>query len=426
MQVLAVGLTDVGKKRDHNEDFVLLRPDLGLYLVADGMGGHAAGEVASRLAADVVTQFIEGQRHIIERFDDTAGAREALLGLVRQAVESASHEVFRLATSDDGRAGMGTTLTMMLVIGDKGVLGHVGDSRLYLSRGGSLHQLSDDHSYLHELIKRGHITKEKAEASPYANVITRAVGIQSSVQVDTLLFDMLVGDTYLLCSDGLSRYLTEDEELERLLQSETDLTTLTPQKLIDVSNERGGKDNITALVLRAVGAAPEQDSRSTEVNLKVETLKYIDLFRHLHMKEILAVLEVLRVEHCNIGEVIIREGEVSDSLYIVMDGHLDVTRSGTRIAELPSGTHFGEMALLNQRPRAATVTARDTSKLLVMDRAAFNDLVRREPTLGVKFLWTFAQVLSLRLDEAIELANPPAAHPDTIAEGPFESNEDIW
>lgn len=416
MRVQGVGLTDVGRKRSHNEDFLLIRSDLGLYLVADGMGGHAAGEVASSHAADVITQYVEGQRHVLERFDDSPEAREALLVLVRESIETASREVYRLATSQEGRAGMGTTVTMMLVVGDKGVMGHVGDSRLYLQRADKLHQLSEDHSYLAELIKRGHITKEKAEQSPYANVITRAVGIQANVQVDTLLFDILPKDTYLLCSDGLTRYVLEDGELAEQLASE-DLEGL-PQALVDVANERGGRDNVSVLVLRAEKQAgsSSDDHRSTEVNLRVDTLRYISLFRHLTMKELLSVMEILRVENCGTGEVIIREGEASDSLYVVLSGELQVTRNGNQIADLAPGTHFGEMALLNQRPRTATVTSKKPSRLLVMDRAAFNELVRREPTLGVKFIWTFAQVLSLRLDEAT-LGRAP--DPETLEEPPF-------
>lgn len=416
MRVQGVGLTDVGRKRSHNEDFLLLRSDLGLYVVADGMGGHASGEVASRLACDVISRYVEGQRHVLERFDDSPAAREALLSLVRDAVETASAEVFRVATSQEGRAGMGTTVTLMLVAGDKGVMAHVGDSRLYLLRSGKLHQLSEDHSYLSELIKRGHITKEKAEQSPYANVITRAVGIQASVQVDTLFFDILPNDTYLLCSDGLSRYVLDDDELARLL-GEEDLDEL-PAHLIEVANDRGGRDNVTALVLRAEKQAGNRtdEHRSTEVNLRVDTLRYISLFRHLTMKELLSVMEILRVESCGTGEVILREGETSDSLYVVLDGLLDVTKNGSHIAELPPGTHFGEMALLNQRPRTATVTSTKPSRLLVMDRAAFNELVRREPNLGVKFLWTFAQVLSLRLDEATP-GRPP--DPETLEDKPF-------
>lgn len=416
MRVHGVGLSDVGRKRAHNEDFLLVREDLGLYVVADGMGGHAAGEVASQLAADVITRHVEGQRHLLERFDDSAASRDALLTLVRESVEAASREVYRVATSEEGRAGMGTTVTMMLVVGDKGVMGHVGDSRLYLQRQGTLHQLSEDHSYVAELVKRGHLTKEAAERSPYSNVITRAVGIQASVQVDTLLFDIVPGDTYLLCSDGLCRYV-EDPELGDTLGSE-DLDQL-PRRLVDLANERGGRDNVSVLITRAereTGDAGDE-RRSTEVNLRVDTLRFISLFRHLTMKELLAVMEILRVESCGAGEVIIREGEASDSLYVVLSGGLEVTRNGARLADLSPGTHFGEMALLNQRPRTATVTTRKPSRLLVMDRSAFSELVRREPALGVKFLWTFAQVLSLRLDEA---TLGRLADPETVESAPFE------
>jgi serine/threonine protein phosphatase PrpC len=416
MQVIGVGLTDVGKKRDHNEDSLLLRPELGLYMVADGMGGHAGGDVASKKAIEVVSQYVSGQRHLIERFDDTPDARDALITLVREAIEAASREIYNMATSGEGKAGMGTTTTLVLVAGDKAVMGHVGDSRLYLNRGGRIHQLSEDHSYISELVRRGHMTPEKAQASPYANMITRAVGIHSHVQVDTLLFDVLPGDTYLVCSDGLTRYVTDVGELAGFLGN--DSYQSLPQQLIDVANDRGGRDNITCLVIRAEGSAddPATDQvRSTEVNLQVETLRFITLFEPLDMKELLAVLEYLRVERSGTGEVIVREGEASDSLYILVEGHLEVLRGDSVIAELDKGSHFGEMALLSQRPRAATVRATTPSRLLVLDRAAVEDLVKREPALGVKFLWRLAQVLSLRLDQANELGSPsPPSEAETM------------
>jgi PPM family protein phosphatase len=416
MQLKAAGLTDVGMKRSHNEDTLLLREDLGLYLVADGMGGHAGGEVASSTAAEVVQAYISGRQHIIAGFDDSAAGREALVQLVKDAVEASSREVYKKAATEEGRAGMGTTLTLMLVVGDKAVMGHVGDSRLYLLRKGLVHQLSEDHSYIAELVKKGYMTKEEAAKSPFSNVITRAVGIQESVQVDTLFFDVLPGDTYMLCSDGLSRYMEDNDELAEVLKGAE--AQALPARLVAIANERGGRDNITSLLVRAEGErAPTADPRSTEVNLRVDTLKFISMFRHLTMKELLAVLEILRVETCATGEVIIAEGEASDSLYVVLSGELEVTRQGQPIAKLASGTHFGEMALLNQKPRVATVKAVSTSRLLVMDRTAFNVLVRRQPTLGVKFLWTLAQVLSLRLDEANAVGS--LKDPDTLNERPF-------
>src|SRR4051812_1674339 len=146
MRVGGFGRTDVGKKRGHNEDYVLLAPELGLFMVCDGMGGHAAGEVASELAARTVRKHIEEKRKIIDGYDESAPARDQILKLVEEAVQLASREVYSLATSESGKAGMGTTLTMILVLKTVGVMGHVGDTRLYMRRAGRLHQLSEDHT----------------------------------------------------------------------------------------------------------------------------------------------------------------------------------------------------------------------------------------------------------------------------------------
>lgn len=400
MQIEAFGKTDVGSKRDHNEDYLLTEPDFGIYIVCDGMGGHAAGEVASEMAATTARDYLMNHRSVIDGYDGSPESDQRIVRIVREAIETASSTVYEHATHTDGRAGMGCTFTMLLVVGDKAVMGHVGDSRLYLRRNGRVDQLSEDHSYVNEMLRRGMITPEAAKDSPYGNVITRAIGIQSTVQVDTLVIDLLPGDTFLICSDGLSGYTEDNEELERLLNDEN--IEGLPDKLIGIANERGGKDNITALVLHVMddGASP----RSTEVNLRLDTLRYVSLFRHLTMKELVQVLNAFRTVSYDDGEVVVQEGETSDGIFIILEGQLVVEKEGAQVATLQAGTHFGEMALLNQRPRSATVRTQGPARLLIMTREAFSDCVKRDPTMGVKFLWTFAQVLSLRLDEANELA----------------------
>jgi len=409
MQIVAHGQTDVGKKRTHNEDYVLVREEPHLFIVCDGMGGHAGGEVASELAARTVLDAVMAQRDLFTRATDRPEDRERIAAVVRKAVEDASHTVFARATSEHGKAGMGTTLTMLLVVGARGVMAHVGDSRLFMVRDGKLHQLSEDHSYVAEMVKRGMLTPERAKDGPYSNVITRAVGIQASVQVDLLPFDVLAGDTYLLCSDGLHRYFEDESELVRLLSNDN-VETL-PAQLIALANERGGKDNITAVVVRAERDAEHadvDDARSTEVNLRLDTLRYVSLFRHLTMKELVRVLDCFRVVRCTRKEKIIAEGEGGRSLYVLLEGELVVTRGGKDIATLHPGEHFGEMSLLNSRPRSATVRSKGDSRLLLMDQQAFEELIKVDPVLGVKFLWTFAQVLSLRLDNANEeITEPP-------------------
>ena len=400
MKLTAIGKTDVGRKRGHNEDFLVVDPELSLYMVCDGMGGHAGGEVASANAAACVVRWIREHRDRILSFDDTGAARDTLLRLVEEAIQLASREVYQLATSEDGKAGMGTTLTMVLFTKTVGVMGHVGDTRLYLRRDGRTYQLSDDHTYVNEMVKRGMTTVEAAKKGPYANVITRAVGIQPSVRPDTLLFDVLPGDTLLLCSDGLTRYIDGDDDIGAAL--EADHLESIPEQLVARANESGGADNITALVLRAAGEAGEAASdrnRTTEVNLKLDTLRHVVIFRHLDMSELCKVLSIVRAIEVTAGDVVISEGEGSDALYAILDGRMQVERGGTAVRSLLPGEHFGEMALFNSRPRSATVSAVSSGRLLVIERGRFNELIRKEPQLGVKLLWCFAQVLSLRLDD---------------------------
>ena len=331
MQLQAWARTDVGRKRNHNEDKYHVDPGLGLYMVCDGMGGHAAGEVASAKAVEVVTQEIGRSRAILEEFaaKDTPATREKLVGLVERAVQKACLDIHTMASTDTGKAGMGTTLCMVLLVNNTGVMGHVGDSRLYMARGGQLHQLSEDHSYITEMIKRGKMTKEDAKRSPYGNVITRAVGIQPSVQVDTLVFDIIPGDTLLLCSDGLHGYIEENAELLSLISVKDG--PHIPEKLVDLANERGGKDNITAVILRA--AEPSGDgglevARAQEVNLKLETLKKIPLFRHLTYQELVKVLNITYLEQFEGGTEIVTEGVEGEELYVILSGKVVGVQGG--------------------------------------------------------------------------------------------------
>lgn len=422
MHIVAYGQTDVGQKRDHNEDYLLIDEELGLYLVCDGMGGHAAGEVASEHAALTVQRVIrEGAAAIEElRKKDTPESREKVVQLVEHAVQRACSEIFQMATADSGKAGMGTTLIGVLVVGGKGLMAHVGDSRLYLVRQGQIHQLSEDHSYCTEMIKRGKMTREQARNSPYANVITRAVGIQESVQVDTLLFDILPGDTFLLCSDGLAGYTEDPNELAEILSG--DDPEALPQTLIDLANQRGGKDNITALVVRGVSDAEDhalEQKRAEEVNLKLETLKKIPLFRYLTYQELVKVLNITYLESYDAGATILKEGDTGEELYIVLAGRVSVSRGGQEIVDLHPGVHFGEMALVDQSPRSATIVAKDPTRLLVVERRSFYTLIRKEPVLAVKLLWSFVQVLSRRLRETNEQLSGARSALETSKEVPF-------
>ena len=215
--------TDVGRVRDANEDSFLVDESIDLFVVADGMGGHAAGEVASNVAVHTVRDTVWKERELLDKFErgvDTA-TRQDVLRVMELAVQNACSAVFAEAQKDPSKRGMGTTLVVLLLIGTRGFIAHVGDSRIYLVRADSVHQLTEDHSLINELLKRGRLTPEQIAKLNMKNAVTRAVGVYESVEVDTLDFDVLAGDRFLLCSDGLSEYV-QPSDLIRLYREKPD------------------------------------------------------------------------------------------------------------------------------------------------------------------------------------------------------------
>ncbi|HOU89765.1 MAG TPA: protein phosphatase 2C domain-containing protein [Polyangiaceae bacterium] len=246
LHLTSTGGTDIGLRRKHNEDAFLADDDLGLWVVADGMGGHAAGEVASQEAIDTVYGMVSrGKRTLsLDRTfsEDKARAAQRLL---EGAVQAATYMVFAMAELDANKAGMGTTISAMMGVGDFCVTAQVGDSRIYRIRSGCVTQLTEDHTLIAWQLKQGLITEEEARRSKHRNVITRAVGNRDYVQVDTALLELEPGDQYLLCSDGLHGYL-RSEEIPTLIEGGG---AAAVQRFIDLANQRGGKDNITAVLV---------------------------------------------------------------------------------------------------------------------------------------------------------------------------------
>jgi PPM family protein phosphatase len=384
--------TDVGRKRKQNEDSYLADDALGVYVVADGMGGHAAGEVASKAAVESIRKALAGGRKVLDQFTrtPTVEAREAAAQLMERAIQKACADVYGLSLADASKRGMGTTVVALLVAGKKAIIGHVGDSRVYLLRAGRAHQLTEDHTLVQEQLKRGLITKDQVAAAENRNVITRAVGIQSNVAVDTLVTDLLPGDVYLLCSDGLHGYLGDDELGSFLGQEKEKLVDL----LVDLALQRGGKDNVTAIALAVQGEGGEE---ANDVEGGTEILRRIPLFQHMTYKELLALLGIARGRQFSKGQVVIQEGQPGDELFVLFRGTVDVRKGGLSIAQLRAGGHFGEMGLVDQAPRSATVVAQEETSAVSIDREGLLKLMRRDSLLAVKLLWSFVQVLSERL-----------------------------
>lgn len=229
-------LTDVGKVRSSNEDAFGMDFDHGIFVVADGMGGHQAGEVASQQAVD----------SMLATLRDREPGESAADALVR-AVTSANTEIAAAAQQDRNLKGMGTTVVAAIVEGGRFTIAHVGDSRAYLVRDNEIKQLTEDHSMVAELVKAGVITPEAAETHPYRSAISRSLGQFKDVETDTSVHDFLPGDRVLLCTDGLTRFAKPEDILERILAF--DDPQEAAQGLIDLANDRGGRDNITAILV---------------------------------------------------------------------------------------------------------------------------------------------------------------------------------
>jgi len=245
-------VTDVGRRRDHNEDAFLVDPDLGLFVVADGMGGHAGGGTASALAVETIRARMRAARDADPGLFANAVPAESsrLPEVLRQAVEEACRSIYRAAQDDPSLAGMGTTVTAAVVGANAGFVAHVGDSRCYLARGENIFQISEDHSLVNEQLKAGAITEDEARSSRFRNIITRSVGFEEEVLVDVMGLEIKAGDTLVLCCDGLSN-LVDDGEICRIATAEP--LSEAPEKLVALANERGGDDNITVIVIKVGG-----------------------------------------------------------------------------------------------------------------------------------------------------------------------------
>jgi len=250
MKIQAKGITDVGRKRGHNEDSFGVFDDMGLYVVADGMGGHAAGEVASHAAVGNLKDFItattaeEDITWPFERDENLSqGANRLVVG-----IKLANKLINSLAQSKPELSGMGTTLVALYVGGDEVCVAHVGDSRAYLMSGGVLKRLTNDHSFVEEQVLSGALTYEQARSHPFKNIITRALGVKEDVAVDVSSRRPATGDLYLLCSDGLSGMLTDGDISQILSTCKDDLDSCL-KALVKGANAKGGDDNITALAV---------------------------------------------------------------------------------------------------------------------------------------------------------------------------------
>ena len=254
MKFKAYGLSDLGRVRKLNEDSFLVSDDLKLYLVADGMGGHAAGDVASSKSIELIKTFIERtakDNDITWPFEMNPELAPEANKLIA-AVQIANKEIYRMSSTNPELKGMGTTIAGLFIAESKGYIVHVGDSRVYLMRNERLKQITEDHSWVNEQLKENVITEDEAKQHRWKNVITRALGSEIEVNVDLQEENIVSGDIFLICSDGLSG-MVERETMENIIKKHIDNLPEAAEEMIDYANKAGGVDNITVILIKAQG-----------------------------------------------------------------------------------------------------------------------------------------------------------------------------
>lgn len=402
-------VTDVGKRMPRNEDAHLARPEVPLFAISDASGAVWPGEVALDLLGREAAQ--------IGAFEKAVGggsASSARLGIghfFEDAMNRASQRLREeLAVRNEAR-GTATLLALTLV-GPFAYVSHAGDSRAYLFRGGELRPLTTDHTLAMMQLKRGEISRDHYGKSPYRKTLTQSLGATVAMRPDLAELRMQTGDRFLLCSDGLHR-LIDDDAIARILAAHPK-DAEAAEALVTEANEAGGKDNITVICLtvRLDRAALAADMKASAAGAAAPTagreeadqapdiarqLKRCFIFAPLEDTELLRIAPYFDYQHFETDQPICTEGETGDSMFVMIDGSANITFRGAHLTTLEPGGHAGEIALIRPGPRTATIRAREASTVLVLTRSRFQEILRRQPSLGTRLAIPLMENVAARI-----------------------------
>jgi serine/threonine protein phosphatase PrpC len=379
LRLSSAGLTDVGRKRTNNEDAFIAEPELGLYAVADGMGGHAGGEVAAQMAIEALRSALPSAPDADFVAQPTLANRRRLLEWLVQTVQSINAAIHTRAQDDFKLRGMGCTLDVALIRGGGVFTAHVGDSRIYILRSGTVYQLTEDHTFAQMLLANGVLSKEEVAKHPQRNMLTRGLGPFPSVQVDSAFFELDAGDVFLLCSDGLYVEVPE-ERIAALLTQPPETAT---RELIQAGLEAGGRDNMTAVVFQVM-QSPQQQLGIIGAEKTRRALARSSLFAAFTESELMRVQKIALGRLVPPGETVVAQGSAVDELYLVMEGEMSVVRDGEPFGKLGPGDPFGAMAL-NHDPDTEVSLRTDTlTQLLVFPLTEIKTLLASDTAIAAK------------------------------------------
>lgn len=387
----------IGLVKKCNEDACIIDNRKGIYIVCDGLGGHAAGEVASNMAATAAYIHIVEQMKVRPEIFAKPTEQDAI-NLITGAVGAANGAVWGVAQEQPKSQGMATTVVMVVMMGTHAVVAHVGDSRVYLLRQGECVRLTDDHTIMAAMSKWAFSPNSTIPRRGLGGQMTRAIGFYQSVQVDVLFVELADDDRFILTTDGLTDMIDEKQLMEVATETSVDQLPQLPLRYVGLANENGGKDNTTV----ALAHFKPTDPPSRIAIRKVQVLEKVPLFAQLGYVERLRLLNCAWGLGYKKGDVIVKQGDTDQKLYIILTGAVDVMRDGRKVAELGEMEFFGEMSLVDGEPRSADVVGQKDGGMLVFSRESIESLLQVEPGLAVRVLWPLCQLISQRLRKTSE------------------------
>lgn len=394
MEYLSTGESTKGSDRIKNDDHFLIKDEVGLHIVCDGFGEDGRGALASQMTTDFIARVMMAQKKVFTEYKTkpTDKLRHDITELVEQAVNKISLQILSIISKESIRRQMGTTLSMVLVAGNGVFLAHIGNSRIYLLREDSVHLLTEDHVRKKTDKKTKMVDDELSAHGLSSTALTRMLGASQQLKVDLLYFEVMPGDTLLLCTDGASDVLDNTKIFEII--KETEEANLS-KAILAYAKSHNPNENATAVTISFTPSKKKSETATPQA--KFSTLLKIPLFSQFDYKEMSKVMTFMKTKKFKAGDKIVTEGETGEELFVILAGAADVIVNEKIVAELRDCDYFGELSLIDKEPRSATVTAKSDLEVLVLERKNFEHLISHEPQLSVKMLWRFAQTLTSRI-----------------------------
>jgi serine/threonine protein phosphatase PrpC len=433
-----------------DRDFVASEPELGFFILCRGLNDDASGEFAAHAAGDTIVNLIRPQAGALGRAPATRENCAKVAKWMATAVERASIHLHELGKQPQFPRGLGATCMCLVFIDDKVITAHIGNTRAYMLRGADIFQLGQDHTRANDAPEGRPAVFASSGPSAFAGILTQSMGTRAQVSADTSIFDVRPGDTFLMCTEGLYRFVPNLGDLSSLLSGPT--LAVMPPAVVATARSNGSQDAAAGIIIRASpgvvqvtrqeleqrkpdaprhelaaqspASANPQPGTALPGEKKVEgparmsavpddpeitALQRTKLFSDLDPDELAEVKPRLIKRAFHQGQMVVREGDNSTSMFIIVSGKMNVSRGGEKITTLLAGQHFGEMALLSARPRSASVDSKSNARCMELSRKAFDALAEQNPRLGFKILHKIATSMAVRLENELSKRLPPVA-----------------